>query len=111
MTILIAEDCPHIVAIYRRMFRDHEVIAVKSADDAITTLRLIRPDFIVSDYDLESGTGRDVWEYVQENQPDVPFVLVTGRTDIEHFGALTIYKPFDARYLRSVILGDWNGLE
>ena len=55
-----------------------EVETVATREDFATKLREQTFDIILSDYRLPGWTGMEALEIIQQNQLDVPFVLVTG---------------------------------
>lgn len=63
--------------------REGEAITVESADSGSHALECLREngriDCIVSDYEMPEMDGLDLLETVREGDPDLPFVLFTGR--------------------------------
>ncbi len=57
-----------------------EVICVTNDDDAIEYLfeRDVDIDCVVSDYELDAGSGLDLLETVREHRPYLPFIVFTG---------------------------------
>ncbi|MFB6157848.1 MAG: PAS domain S-box protein [Haloferacaceae archaeon] len=70
-----------------RMEREDERLAVETADDAAAALERLddgtAPDIdcVVSDYEMPGMDGLDLLDAVRERDPDLPFVLFTGRGD------------------------------
>ncbi|MFC7196509.1 response regulator [Halosimplex aquaticum] len=56
-----------------------DVLTATDPDDALTLLDEERVDCVVSDYDMPGQTGIEFLETVRERDPDLPFVLYTGK--------------------------------
>lgn len=63
---------------------DHE--SVRTVDAARERLRSDHFDAVVCDYDLPDGTGIDLLEHVRGVDPELPFVLFTGKGSEEVAG-------------------------
>jgi PAS domain S-box-containing protein len=61
--------------------REDERFTVETATDVATALDRVDDgvDCIVSDYDMPGPTGLDFLERVRETDPDLPFILYTGK--------------------------------
>jgi DNA-binding NarL/FixJ family response regulator len=79
--ILIAEDDPMLQRAYQRMLGQHNLVQiVSSADEAITLLKTVKFDAIISDYDLGATTGAQILGWITLHQPENvgKFIFVTG---------------------------------
>ncbi|MFP8888216.1 bacterio-opsin activator domain-containing protein [Natrialbaceae archaeon A-CW2] len=56
-----------------------EVTGVTSANEALETLDSNGIDCIVSDYEMPGSTGLELLESVRKRDPDLPFILFTGK--------------------------------
>ncbi len=106
--LLIIEDNPEIAELYAFVFADHETVIVNDVPKAIAYLRLHRPDLIITDFHLPSGTGNDVVRYVRHHHAltNVPVLGIsvddTWRPEILALGASAfITKPVDIGELLS----------
>ncbi len=69
-TFLIIEDNLNLQADYKRMLgEEHEYACATTAERAITWLNSMKFDHIICDFQLEQGTGRDVYDWLIENRP------------------------------------------
>ncbi len=62
-----------------RQSDDISVESVSSAEEAVDVLEDEEFDCLVSDYDMEGYSGLDLLEEVREMEPELPFVLFTGK--------------------------------
>ena len=81
--ILHVDDEPGFAAVVAECLeRESDDLTVETADGAdegITHLREHRVDCIVSDYDMPGENGIEFLEQVREIDPDLPFILFTGK--------------------------------
>ena len=81
--ILHVDDEPGFAAVVadclERESDDLTVETAGGADKGITHLREHRVDCIVSDYDMPGENGIEFLEQVREIDPDLPFILFTGK--------------------------------
>lgn len=77
--VLIVEDNPDIAVLYERVFRQHRTQIINDVPEAITYLRRGRPDLVIMDFHLPSGSGVDVLNYMrsQNDLRDVPVLGVS----------------------------------
>jgi len=64
--------------------RQREAFTVRTATDLAAASAAFgdeEPDCVVSDYQLDRGTGLDLLTEVREAAPELPFILITGRGD------------------------------
>lgn len=66
-----------------------ELKRVETRDAFARALDEFRPDVVLSDYNLPDFSGMAALEYVRDNHPDVPIIMVTGAlSDIEAVGLI-----------------------
>ena len=66
--LLIIEDNPEIAELYGFIFADHETVIVDDVPNALSYLYSHRPDLIITDFHLPSGTGNDIVRYVRQHR-------------------------------------------
>ncbi|MEI6432016.1 MAG: response regulator transcription factor [bacterium] len=79
--VLVVDDEPAIVEAVTYNLRQHGYTAL-SAGDADTALRLWRekkPDLMLLDIMLPSGSGFDICRIVRQNDPKLPILMLTAR--------------------------------
>ncbi|QSX00943.1 bacterio-opsin activator domain-containing protein [Haloterrigena alkaliphila] len=83
ITVLIVDNEPGFADLAGEMLeREREAIVAETATDAEAALASIDErsiDCIVSDYEMPKMTGLELLERVREDDPDLPFILFTGR--------------------------------
>ncbi|MFC4541112.1 bacterio-opsin activator domain-containing protein [Halosolutus amylolyticus] len=83
ITVLVVDNEPGYADLAGSMLeREHdaiEAVAATSADDALAVLDRRDVDCIVSDYEMPSLSGLELLERIREDDPDLPFILYTGR--------------------------------
>jgi CheY-like chemotaxis protein len=83
ITVLVVDNEPGFADLAGEMLeREHESIVAETATDgreALAVLERRDVDCIVSDYEMPEMTGLELLERVRETDPDLPFVLFTGR--------------------------------
>ncbi len=83
ITVLVVDNEPGYADLSGSMLereRDAiEAVATMSADEALSVLDRRSVDCIVSDYEMPKMTGLELLERVREDDPDLPFILYTGR--------------------------------
>ena len=77
--VLIVEDNPDIAILYERIFRQYRTQIIYDVPEAINYLRRDRPDLVIMDFHLPSGSGVDVLSYMrsQSDLKDVPVLGVS----------------------------------
>ncbi len=86
--------------------RGHTVVAVSSAIEALNELDRSEFDIVISDQGMPEMSGRELAHKVRVRYPSLPFVLLTGDTDLEvnrNEIAGIVTKPFKARDLDQAI--------
>lgn len=108
-TILLIDDDPSLLRVteYNLSQAGFSVLAAPSGHRGLELFREKRPDVVVSDVQLGDMDGLDVLEFIKEECPDVPVIIITAFASIElavramHLGAFTfLAKPFDREALR-----------
>ena len=112
-TILVIEDDPDQVTLYRKALKDFRLRTVEKASDALSLLEEEIPDVIILDHILAAGErGAEFMPALKARAGHVPIVLITGTlnvasqlkalqgADSAHF---LIEKPVDLNELRTVI--------
>ncbi|MFW5887854.1 MAG: response regulator [Bacteriovoracia bacterium] len=80
MKILYAEDDIHLRDLFSLELEaelDCELIEVNNAVEGIEYLRDGDVDLVLSDFEMYGGNGDVLYEYVKENMPTTPFIMLT----------------------------------
>jgi two-component system, NtrC family, response regulator AtoC len=102
--ILVVDDDAVIRSQLVRLYTQngYTVVAVSSAEEALTQLAEGKIDFVITDIKLPGLDGVRLIANMQENYPDVPVIAITGYSDIEtainvlkHGACDFVVKPFD----------------
>lgn len=112
-SILVIEDDPDQVLLYRKALKQHRLRCVDRASEALRLLAEEIPDVIILDHVLANGErGIGFLEALKQKVAHVPIVLITGTLNIqEQLRALQgpnsahylIEKPVDLAELRKVV--------
>ncbi len=111
-TILCVDDDASAVLILEDALQrvGHRTTGVHNVDAAMNVLRRGGVDLIISDYRMPGSTGLEFLARLQEDEVDVPLVMVTGHGSIEHAvaaikaGAVDyITKPIRAEQLELAV--------
>jgi len=82
LDILIVEDVPGDADAIEAELRQEGVRCrarrVETRDDFLAELTQAPPDLIISDFNLPTFDGLEALRLVQQIEPDIPFILVTG---------------------------------
>jgi CheY-like chemotaxis protein len=78
-TVVVIEDNADIADIYRNIFPQHRVFIFPDVPEAIAFLQRTRPDLVITDFYLPSGTGKDVASFMRSQSMlrDVPILGVS----------------------------------
>ena len=76
-TVLIVEDNLEIAQLYERIFEKHETCVFHDLPDAMRYLETHRPDLVITDFHLPSGSGVDVLSFIR-SEPSLRDVPVLG---------------------------------
>ncbi len=128
-SILLVDDEEVIIKALRRIIgRRVSVDTAASGDEAIQKMEDgIDPDYIFCDITMPNGTGRDVYEYLRANKPElvdrIKFVsggatntkgerggLGDFYNEMKRMGKL-VEKPFDIQEIRLLIANALLGVE
>jgi PAS domain S-box-containing protein len=112
--ILAIDDEPDLVQLLRRTLeRDHEVVILMEAREALTVLRESRGfDLVLCDLMMPDLTGMDLYELVRELDPALAdrFVFLTGGAFtpramkfLDSVSNARLVKPFSTKVLRAFI--------
>lgn len=86
--ILVVDDDEGMRALFSRMLRRMKVGSVIEADGAESALALIEAptaglDAIICDWNMPGMSGMELFERTQVSKPELPFLMVTGRSDVD----------------------------
>ncbi|MFD1565514.1 bacterio-opsin activator domain-containing protein [Haloarchaeobius amylolyticus] len=83
ITVLVVDNEPGFAALAGEMLeRERESIVALAATDGTDALSILEGrevDCIVSDYEMPTMTGLELLKRVREDDPELPFILFTGR--------------------------------
>lgn len=87
LTILLIEDDDSMRTLVGRMLSRLK-IKVIAAEDGQTGLRALEAgtppvDLIICDWNMPGMSGMEVFEQARARRPDLPFLLLTGRADLD----------------------------
>ncbi|MEL7833233.1 PAS domain-containing protein [Fodinibius sp. N2] len=71
------EDVKQIKAELNKVDSDIQLQVISTKQELINCLKEAPPQLIICDYDLHNITGIEALTYVQENSPNLPFILVS----------------------------------
>jgi phosphoserine phosphatase RsbU/P len=84
-TILVVDDNPLFVDLVRDIFavEEIEVISDSQATAALSTLKIVHPSLIISDFDMPGMNGMEFHSHLllDHSTKDIPFVFMTGSAD------------------------------
>ncbi|CAN5573122.1 sigma-54 dependent transcriptional regulator [soil metagenome] len=83
--ILVIDDDPDMCLLLRRFLQRHhfEVADVTSGKKAMQWLETNKPQLILCDLRLEDMNGSEVLARVKAMMPEVPFIIITGYSDVK----------------------------
>lgn len=100
--LLIIEDNPDIADLYVSIFADQETVVLPDIPQALQFLSRHRPDLVITDFHLPSGTGAEIASHVRRHSAlaDVPILGVsvddTMKEDLLEQGVTAfLTKPLD----------------
>lgn len=100
--LLIVEDNPDIADLYVTIFADQETVVLSDVPQAIQFLSRHRPDLVITDFHLPSGTGADIISHIRRHSSlaDIPVLGIsvddTLKEDLIEQGATAFMtKPLD----------------
>ena len=106
--VLVVDDDPGILQLIsiRLDAMGYDVTAVESAEKALASMSVVRPDIVVTDLRMEGMDGLGLFDAVHESNPALPVIILTAHGTIPEavdatkrgvFSFLT--KPFDGKAL------------
>ncbi len=115
-SIIVLDDEPDIREFLRLVLWEagFPIIPVDSVDEALNQLRKNQVGLILSDIRLPGKSGIDLLKEAKKTWPEIPFILMTGYSDIsreeaQRLGAVTILnKPLDLKTLIPLIEWHYN---
>lgn len=94
LRILLVEDNQADVVVTRRsiqkLVENPFIEVVESLSSCRDKLSSFIPDVVISDYNLPTCTGLDIMQLVQEKDPSLPFIFLTGTVNDEELAANTV---------------------
>lgn len=100
--LLIIEDNPDIADLYVSIFADQETVVLPDIPQALQFLSRHRPDLVITDFHLPSGTGAEIVSHIRRHSAliDVPILGVsvddTMKEDLLEQGVTAfLTKPLD----------------
>ncbi len=115
LKILLVEDQPDVRETIRNTLRSigvGHIFEAENGSEAIEMLHSINDfaDIIICDWNMPKTSGLDVLREVRISHPELPFLMVTGRDDIQSVReardeGVTAYirKPFSANEIEAKI--------
>ena len=81
-TILVIDDEPPILRFLRASLRaaGHEVVTAETADEALSSLAIEKPDVVILDLGLPDRSGFEVIPEIRKHSP-VPIIVLSARDD------------------------------
>jgi two-component system alkaline phosphatase synthesis response regulator PhoP len=113
-TILVCDDEPHIVRVVAAKLRSagYEVLTAEDGAEALELAESLRPDLVISDYQMPRMSGRELSVRLRANPAteSIPVILLTARGFcIEHSALSTTNvveikpKPFSPREILATV--------
>jgi CheY-like chemotaxis protein len=86
LRVLLVDDNESVRTLTRQMLRRMAVTSIREANDGSSALEIFRAtpmsfDLIICDWNMPVVSGVEVCKQVRAERPDLPFLLVTGRSD------------------------------
>jgi two-component system, chemotaxis family, chemotaxis protein CheY len=116
LRVLVVDDEPQVMRTVREMLRDMGVRQSYWANDGKQALEFVERHggalhLIIADWNMPKMTGIELLTRVRETNPDIGFLLLTGRADAESVlqareQGVSGYmcKPFSAEQLRAKLV-------
>jgi len=109
-SILIIDDDAQIRELLTTLLENYHCVAARSAEDAISVLKTIKFDLVVSDINMEGISGLDLVPYVLAETPETVVVMMSGLQTIDtaikamRVGAFDyITKPLDLDHVEAAV--------
>ena len=114
VAILVIDDSPYMRRLVTEMLQSFgvgKVIQADGAEEAFAQMRRVRPDLVISDWEMYPGDGLSVLRRLRQEACQVPFIMLTGHNGNEDVtlalgeGADSyIVKPFSSETLMNHLL-------
>lgn len=116
LTILLVDDNPNARKLMTRVLSEMGVHAIVQAENAIQGFKAFQTnagtiDLIICDWQMPVISGLDFLKRMKALHPDVPFIMVTGKGDIDsvknaraHGVAGYIVKPYSPMQVQEKLL-------
>ncbi len=113
LKVLIVEDQPEARAMLRNMLAELAITQIFEAKDGREALNFVDSAFdfiniVICDWNMPQMTGVEFLRQLRTVDPDMPFLMITGRSDIESVveaksSGVTGYirKPFSSQQLEA----------
>jgi len=113
LKVLLVDDQSEARAMIRNMLMEMGVTQIFEAPDGREALKFMDSAFdfinlIVCDWNMPSMTGVELLRQLRTVDPDMPFLMITGRSDVESVieaksSGVTAYirKPFSVKQLEA----------
>ncbi len=108
--ILVLDDEPDVRNLLARILKEenYQVSEADTAESALSSIEESVPDLVIADINLPGMSGLDFFKLVKENNPQLPFIFLSGLTDefdkvlgLELGAEDYITKPFGVRELKA----------
>ena len=113
--VMIVEDNAGLLTYLKKNLKaDYNVMAVQSAEKALTLLKTYKADIIITDIALQGMSGMELCRKINsdESLAHIPVIVVSAISSVEtkmkcmEFGAMNyIEKPYSMDYLKACIKG------
>lgn len=94
LRILLVEDCEtdvlFTIRTIKKIVEAPQIEVVEGLTDCYDKMINFVPDVVISDYNLPSCNGLEILQIVQEVDPNLPFIFLTGTIQDEELAANTI---------------------
>lgn len=106
--VLVVDDDPGILELIsiRLDAMGYEVSAVESAEKALASMSVLRPDIVVTDLRMDGMDGLALFDVIHESNPALPVIILTAHGTIPEAVDATkkgvfsfLSKPFDGKAL------------
>ncbi len=105
--ILLIEDNPVDAQLIKielgKILTAHEAVVVSKMIEVEEAIPFLKPDIILSDYNLNSFNGMDVLNLVNQLPYEIPLIFVTGTINDEEVAANTILNGASGYVLKNNI--------
>lgn len=109
--LIVDDDSGMRVSLEALLEERFTVMAAESVTVAQRTLELFRVDVLLSDYELQDGTGLELFRWANQRYPQMMAIVITGQPDhpalVEAKGSESIVrvleKPFDPARLVGLV--------